>query len=251
MKARKLLSAFLLSGLLVLLARIPSHALALSDLENLVRRGVRDTGTASQRYSDTIIDDLLNEGQRQVVSDSWCILNTTFYVLTSGTSYYNLPNDFLAIRQVNFRDSSAHNKTLDEKSDRQISQENPDWIRQSGPPINYVVRYSTSNASTLSISYIPIPTTSSTGTVTIQYFAQVTDLSSDSDIPYNSLRYLYPYHDILADYAIYKLKLIEGMTSEAQAYLQIYTAKLQLMDSKFKNMPNFFPSVGAASTGTR
>lgn len=228
----------------------PGRALTLSDLKTEIRRNVRDTSTSStlQRYSDGLIRSFINEAQKDVVNDTWCLQNTTFYVLTAGVTYYALPSDFLAVMQVNYRESTGRIRGLDEVSKRALFQQNPDWARQAGPPVNYFTQYSTQAATTLDIVYVPIPTSASTGTAIIDYYSTVTDLSDDSDVAFNGLRHLYPYHHSIIDLVSYRISMIEGDVSAAEVYLKMYAGRVQTMMNRFKNSPNYLPSVGAVGS---
>ncbi len=231
-----------------------AHALTLGDMKVQIRQRVNDRADPKLRYSDSVLNGFINEAQKDVVNDTWCLQNTTFYMLAAGTTYYNLPNDYLAIMQVNFRESNGRIRSLEEKSKRALFDENPDWARQTGTPVNYFTQVSTSGTSvntTLQIVYIPIATSASTGTAIIDYYSQVTTLASDSDVPLNGFRHLYPYHHAIVDLVTYRIKMIEGKAEEAKAYFELYSARIQAMVNRFQSSPNYFPNVSAATSRTR
>ena len=77
------------------------------------------------------------------------------------------------------------------------------------------------------------------------YYAQATDLSSDSDVPFEGYRHLYQYHDTLWLYVTYRIKLLEGKTTEADVYHTLYESKIARMISNLGQRPNYNPSVKA------
>ena len=244
MKKRFLLLAFLLF--------IPwtIKAQTLSQIRTEVRRNIRDTASDSSRYkfSDSLLTDLANNAQREIVNATWLCDKTSTYVLLGRTTYYDLPNDLIAIFQVEFKNSGGQTIELNETSLKQLYDKNPDWTRQTGTPVEYVVRQPTSTATTaLSISYIPIPTNTSTGTVTIRYYNQVADLSADADIPYDGRRHLYPYHYAIVDHVTARIKLIEGRSDEATLYIQLFQNDISVLRDRIGRAPNYNPSFGVGT----
>jgi hypothetical protein len=224
-----------------------AHALTLSEIETNVRRHVDDTASSSslQRYSDTIIDAVVNEAQREVVNQTWCVSSSTGYSLTAGVTYYALPTDFIATKNVIFQDRSNNVYVLKQVLPRTYLGQNPNYEKSSSggqSPTNYQIRDSTSGAATQEISYIPVPTTSSTGTVRVDYYKRADDLSSDSDVPFDGDYSLYSYHDLIVYYTASRLFLMEGNVNAAAVYSQLYQSGLALMKEKFGVNPDYVPS---------
>jgi hypothetical protein len=237
-----------LSGLLLFVG--VAHGMTLAEIETQIRRNVRDTSTtvSLQRYSDTSIDNLINEGQRVIVNQTWCLDSATGYVLTSGTSQYVLPDDFLAVKYARFKDQSNNTFILEEKNERSFIITNPTWEKQGGKPVQYFVRSSTSTGTPDEISYYPIPnTTSSTGTVTIDYYKQATDMTTGTDVPFDGLKSMIPYHYSLVDYVTMRILLLEGNSNEATLYNQMFSTELAVISSKFGSKPNWSPSFSAGT----
>lgn len=224
-----------------------SYALTLSDIETQVRRNIRDTDSSIQRYSDTILDAVINEAQDVVVNETWCLRLSTAITLVAGTTYYNLPDDFIAVYQVNFLDNSNQWGEMEQISEKVLYDTNPDFEHGgANAPTEYFIRYSTSGGNNLQFGVNPIPSTTSTGTVRIDYHNQATDMSSDSDVPFDGLLHLYPYHDTLWSYATFRIKVLEGKTDEADVYAKLYDRKVEIMKERFKTHPNYNPSIKGA-----
>ena len=237
-----------LVGLFLLMAGT-AHGLTLSDIETQIRRNLRDTSTDTslQRYSDAVIDSLINEAQRDVVNQTWCLDASTGVVLTVNTTFYYLPTDLIAVKSARFTDSSNNTYVLEEKNERSFRQNNPDWQKQTGKPVNYFVRDATDTATAYQVAYYPIPgAVSSTGTVNIEYYSQATDLDDDTDVPFDGKRFMYPYHEVLVFYPTYRLKMTEGQTNDATLYFQVYKTGIDAIMSKLNSKPNWSPSFGVA-----
>lgn len=222
-------------------------ALTLSDAETEVRRLIRDTATSVslQRYPNATIDSFLNQAQKEVVTATWCLQASTSVVLSAATTYYSLPSDVIAVKLVRFKDSTSRTRNLTETSYKALYENNPDYERQTGPPMQYILRYSTSAGTSLQIAFLPIATTSSTGTATVDYYDQATDLSSAGDVLLNGFSTLIPYHESVVYQAVSKIKMIEGDTASAGAYLQLYQASIQAMNSRLGERPNLNPGASA------
>ncbi len=235
---------------LVLALGLPAlgQALTLSEIRTDIRRNVRDTDATSRRFSDTLLNTLINEVQRDVNNQTWVVEASTSYVLTAGTTFYSLPSDFIAAKRAIFTLNSGSKIQLREDSEKGVVDGSPDFERSSaGAPIRYFVRQSKSGGTALQISYLPVPTSASTGTIRVDYVVQPTDLSSDSDVPFEGQLHLLPYHQALSYGVTMRIKLWKGEVEEAQAYAQLYDRMIQAMVGGTGRMPNFRPSFSGAS----
>jgi hypothetical protein len=231
----------------------PAAALTLADVLTQARRYLRDTAsdTTLQRYSDTYLTDLANAGQRAVVSETWPLNASTTLTLSVGTTYYSLPTDMLGIREVTYQNGTTLvRRNLTETSERSIMQSNSDYERQSGEPTQYFTRPSTASATTLEMAILPVPrTSSSTGTVRVDYYNQATNLSTatTSGVPFDGDRMLYPYHEAIVYYVIWRVKLLEGDTAGAAGYQQLYESAVTVMGGRLGDRPNYTPGFKAAT----
>lgn len=233
-----------------LLGSLPGFSLTLSDIETEVRRHVRDTASDSgrQRYSDTILDSFINETQKDIFNQSWAVEASTSYTLSANTTYYSLPSDFVAAKRVVFKDSRGSATQLREESEKGVIDGSADYERSSsGQPTRYFTRQSKSGGTALQISYLPVPTSASTGTIRVDYVALPVEMSSDSDIPFNGLLYLYPYHQAIVWGTAFKIKLLEARADEATLYAQLYDRAVQVLKDNVGKLPNFRPSVSGGS----
>ncbi len=211
-----------------------AHALTLSELRAQVRIRIKDANASRQRYTDVQINALLNESHRDIVNATWVIAKSTSFALVSGTTYYLMPTDVIDIQRVTFRDVPLKEISFQGQDGQTASA----WELSGGLPSRYF-----QDATQVGyIGFYPWPnSTSSTGTVKMQYYAEANTLSSDSDIPFdNQNRYL-PYNDLLTIFTCYKIFLLEGETAKSDAYAKEYENRLALMRDRVRSKPNYMP----------
>ena len=231
-----------------LLSAGQSFALTLSDIETQIRRNVRDTAASGNRYSDAILDDWINEAQREIVNMTWSVSASTNIALVAGTTYYSIPDDFITPYLVLFTETGEDTIQMKERLEGSLYDDNPSFENtSSGSPTEYFLRQSLSGGNNLQIGFIQVPTSSSTGTVRVDYFAYADDLSSDSDVPFGGLLHLKPYHYSLVNHVTAKIKALEGKTNEADFYRQEFEKGISIMDQRLKEAPNYRPGVRAAT----
>ena len=216
-----------------------SYADSLAELRTQTRRYLKDNGATLQRHSDDSLNDLINEGQKDAVNRTWAIEDVETITLVGQTTYYSLASDMIAIRQVYFVNSSGSNTTLEEVMERSLRQSNPDFEADIGSPTEYFVRQSTSGANPLEIGIRPIPASVTTETVQYYFFTQATALSSDSDIPFDGVSHLIPYHHILSYYAAARIYLLEGNLNRATGFNTLYESGVNIMRDRIGQSPNF------------
>lgn len=234
------------SYLLALLAfGLPAvgHSLTLAQLETQIRRAVHDTSSDSnlQAYSDTALDGWINDAQREITNLTWCVQKSTSYVLSAGTTYYALPSDFIAVvnGKALFEDNGGQQYQLQEFSEPRIYQTEPDFENtSSGSPSHYFLRYPGDSDDNMEIAYLPIPTTTSTGTVTLWYYYQPADLSSDSDVAFDGFNHLLPYHYAIVDHVVARIKALEQQGDQAQYWLKEFERVVTTMLDRLGRAPN-------------
>ena len=217
-----------------------SEARQLSDLRSDVRVLISDSGGIGARYrfTDTQITDLLNECQRDAVAQTWPLIKATNIALVAGTTYYGLPNTFLAVKRVTWR-----NRVLPEKSPVSLDS-TKEWETVSGVPQNYFITF----ASRTTIGIYPWPAdSSSTGTIKIDFYSQADDLSATTDQPFNNVREFYPMHHALAYCSASRLAAIDGQGDVAGLYLQLYIQTLSRLGGTAMGRPSYTPSITPSS----
>lgn len=221
---------------LFLMLAFSSHALTLSDLRTQARVLISDSGAATSRYrfTDAQVNEFVEECQDEAVAQTWPIMKSVGIELSAGTTYYSLPNSFLAIKRVTWR-----NRVLSEKSPVSLDQ-TKEWETISGTPLNYFMTFS----SRTMIGIYPFPADStSTGTVKVEFFAQADDLSASSSVPFNGIREFYPIHSVLAYCAAARMAAIDGQANLIPFYQQIYTQGVIRLAGVAMARPSNNPSI--------
>lgn len=237
---RPFLHTVLIVGALLGLFGGQAGALTLSEIRTQIRLHTKDVGTSSTRqtYSDSQLNTLINEAQRDVINASWAIQKQTTVELVSGTTYYDLPTDVMEITRVTWLDRNLKETTFQEED---AAASNSAWERTGGAPDSYFQDPSQPDK----IGFQPYPNSAtSTGTVKIFYIAYASDLSSDSDVPFNALDRMVPYHDLLIFYPCFKIFLIQGNQVKFQTYAQWYESRLLSFRDKYGTKPNYNPGFG-------
>jgi hypothetical protein len=225
-----------LLALIFLLGFVPSaRALTLTQMITAVRRNVRDTSstTTLQRYSDSLITDFLNEGQRDFAAETFLIERSTAIATTASIAYYALPTNFLSVAQA-YNLVSTTTVDLERVTRAFVYEQNPDWATITGSPTQYWIRNDETQSIQSQIALYPVPTGASTGTLTVHYYARPTDLSAASDVPFDNMQHLDSYNHALIFYATGRLKLAEGKGDEAEAYMNLYNSLIENASDRFR-----------------
>lgn len=180
--------------ILVLLVLFSSNVYALSLLEirNQVRRNVEDLNITSalESWTDTELNFLINQGQREICDETYCLYTSSSITTVAGTQEYTLDSDIQFVDRVIYDNLPLVKKTIQEL-DREIST----WLStSSGTPTSYYIDYEKKR-----VGVYPKP---GTGTLILYHQMIPTDLSSDADIPFNTVYKYYPYHHVIIDYVL-------------------------------------------------
>lgn len=235
---------FLKIVLLGLLAALPhsAGALTLSDIRTNARTLVQDSGTATSRlrFSDAKIDEFSNECQREAVGTVYPLMESYQFELVAQTTYYSLPNNFLAVKRLTWK-----GRVLPEKSPVNLDQ-TKEWESISGTPINYFVTFS----SRTKVGIYPFPAdSSSTGTIKVDYYSQADEMDDSADVPFNGVREFYPFHHMITYCAASRMAAIDGQGSLAAMFMQIYVQSLARLSSVAMSRPAYSPAVTPNNQG--
>ena len=226
--------------LTLLVLASPSFAITLSTARSDCRVLIKDTGPSRTRFSDAQLLRFLNEGQKDLVQFAKPIRKSTQFELVSGTTYYSAPANFLAPIRVT-RSYQLLSEQSVQSLDKQIS-----WQTVRGLPISYFVNHSSRSL----IGFYPFPdAATSIGTIRMEYSAQATDLSADSDEPFNGIVELQPYGYLLPFYCAYRASLIDNEVTQAQAYYAEFKRGSDMLASDAFSRPNYKPGAVGGTSG--
>lgn len=200
---------------------------------------IKDTSTTRQRYTDAQLTNIINEGQRDVVNNTWCIEKTLTFNTVAGTTYYALPTDYIVVNRITSNYLNTPETTLIQMDSLNG---NTSWETQANRiPQAYFIDHSQPN--NMDIGIYPYPQDNlSTTTIRMKYEAMVGDLVNPTDLAYSGEYHLQTYADLLTYYTAYRIYIIEGEADKATAYGQEYAARLKVMDANVGKKPNYNPS---------
>ncbi len=230
----------MIRALFAALLLIPASAGAITKATLLAdcRVLVKDGGATRNRFTDAQLLRFLNEGQKDLVQYAKPIRKAYSFELVSGTTYYSAPSDFLTVIRL-----TRSYQVLQEQSIQALDKQQQ-WQTVGGLPINYFVNHSSRTL----IGFYPFPnTTNSTGTIRVEYSAQATDMSSDSDQPFNSIVELSPYGYYISLWCAYRASLVDQQIANAQAYYAEYKRGSDLLAADAFSRPNYRPGAVGGS----
>lgn len=232
-------AVILLSLLLAPLAGI--HALTAAEIISRARVMLRDNSsdTTRQRYSDAELLNWANDAQREANGFAWVLQSSYTFTLRGGTTEYFLPSDFQAPWRVIYK-----NKKLDQTSFNQLDAESAGWTTTSGEVQRYYLYLATSPV----IGFYPAPVSTSTGTATVYYLQQPTDMTSTSQTPWNGWAQLAPYHSGIAYFLAYRGLWTVGEVDLANRYLEEWNQWISVMKAGLMQAPDFNPGFGGRRT---
>jgi hypothetical protein len=233
----KRLKATLLAFVLLCVGAGPSLALDLEDLITQVRRNVRDTGTSLQRYSDAVITDYLNEGQRDALNQTWALNRMVTITLISGNQEYDLPDDCLKVFRVSRPDFILREVKIS-AMDRDVPTNWDGTSTSSGSVQSWIVEPPQPGTNQDRIAFSPFPNSLSDAVdLRVWYYALADDLALATDIPFDGEVELYSYHDLLGHYATFKILATEAHFDKAKVFAELYDAGIETMLENYGNKP--------------
>jgi len=216
------------------------EALTLSQIRAEARYLVNDAQSTRQRYTDTQITSWANEGQKLIDVLSQCQRKRYEFDTIVGTTYYAMPSDFITTMRVKYEDMPLPEVSL------AALDKNPTWDTDTGSPLKYFVDFTTRGV----IGIYPFPgVATDTETIKVDYIAYSTEMSSDSDEPFDAVNEFDAFHYALVYYCAYKMSIMDENAKDAQLFFQMFGSLVQNMRGVCVNRPNYLPNLMPAGYG--
>lgn len=199
-----------------------------------IRRKVFDkikTGV-DNKWTDAEIRTAINDAQNEICDATWCLNNTITGTLAARTTTYILTDDVFDVYRV-----IVGTMTIQRYDKSTLDAEYPEWHKHlhSGYPSVYTLVRSTtvvklefypanSASKAISVDYIEIPD-------------QFTATTSTATYPFNQIKRLYPYHDLIVLRASSLLLLEKNETDFYTIYAAEYFNKLANMEQTIRMKP--------------
>ncbi len=211
----------------------------LSSLITDARVLARDASSSTrQRFTDAQITELLNQGQREAIAGTHCIVLSTQFQLSPGTTYYPLPSNFTSVTRVTRSKYGA----MTEKSPAALDGQSRGWELAGGTPTYYFLNFSSRGL----VGFATWPVTSSdTDTIKVEYYAQANDLANSTDIPFNGIGELYDYHHALPYFAAAVMSSVDSLFTQSTGFMTLYSSVITTMKSRCLERVNYSPSAVA------
>jgi hypothetical protein len=190
-----------------------------------------DTGV----ISNTNLDLLANDAVLDITRRTDCLQNYADQDVTASTQTYDTPSDSIKILGVYYGGSSNWEKLSCVTMDFLANEIDTDWLTATGTIYAYFF------AERNKIGLYKIPTSAEAGTnyLRIYYVEQPDALVNDSDIPFNSVTNLYPYHELIILYLMFKVKQIVGKFEQSNQIEANYLIKCREMKVELKKLDDF------------
>jgi len=202
----------------------------------------QDSSADRQQFTNTILLSYISDGQREANSYAWLLQKRYSFILTAGTTEYALPSDFMATQRVIYRKGTGNTYIkLDQTSFNQLDADSAGWMGISaGTPTRYYVYLTTSPV----IGFVPPPSTTSTGTIQVDYIGNTIDVSATSDTPFSGFNILTPYHPGLVYYVTCRAYRTLEEFDTAQPFCDEWNQYILMMKSGTLKQPDFNPGFG-------
>jgi len=216
------------------------------EIRSAVRTRIHDHG-AGQRWTDSELFKLMTIAQIDIMNHTWALHKSTDFVLVSGTTYYDLPDELIQFKRVTIDHRNIYEKTIT-SLDGQFR--NSRWQETGGTVKNYFMNLALDNQ----IGFYPFPNSvSSTGTVRIDYISKAINSVADIDIDnvgdslFNGMNEQFAYYEpLLIDWMCWQIFLIEGDMDRSDRYQAYYESRLKNMMNLVGSRPNYNPGVSGA-----
>lgn len=222
--------------LLVFLGITNVWSLTVSEMYLEIRRNIKDTSTDInyQKWSNTELLQRINIFQEDIAVKTFCVSTITFITTSGGTREYYYPSDFLALKQVSYLiNGSTFYRKIDYRSVSENNLNRPQWENDAtgGNPLTWFDR-----CDMFGLDMVPSSTYAGTNKVRLEYYCRPVDLVNDSDIPFNGVISLYPFHQLIC-WGVSALCLVNEEDNAATYFEQKYSIGLQQLYSILSNIP--------------
>ena len=76
----------------------------------------------------------------------------------------------------------------------------------------------------------------------MEYYTDVTDMSADSNQPFEGINELYGFHHALAYYAAHKAAVVDGRFKAAETFYGMFELLAKKMEENCRARPSYLPS---------
>ena len=213
------------------------HAIELNfgDIKQMTRELIRDTDEP-YRFSDVKISSYVNIGQSEISMLTWPLVGVKEYTIEPGRKKYAFDSDMVVMQRL-----TVDNALLPATSIEELDRNGSDWEvnMSTGRAENYYVNHTT-------FSYIGFDVfidTNDYTSFTAYYTKMPDDMVSNTDVPFDSMARLRPYHFALVLWTASILSIQAGNKDNYSLYYSMYVDRMKLMEPTIRLTPDYFPNM--------
>lgn len=209
------------------------------EIITIIREKVNDSDTVNSRWSDAILIPNINEAELEFIRRTRAQKSQYYITTTTSAKEYTLPSDWLNSNRVSYAiipltSSTTNYKKLEYWTMAGLDEKYSNWENGDlGSPTRYYYRGQ-------SIGLYPAPSTSYDGEnyLKIDYNAKSSTMTGNTDIPYDDISYLYPYHKAIVWYVCHLCMIDTGNLDLANYFMGLFEKMVQECKEEGNNMPD-------------
>ena len=208
------------------------HAKTLAELRAAERYKLNDSTVTSHSpyWTDAELNIRNNDIQRQIAQYTRCMYVSSIATPVAETKEYSIPPNCISIDRVSFLQttSTTSYRKVEAITMGGLDVKIPTWENNtSGKPLYYYER-----GDKIGFDRPVSATYASTDAIKIDYYKYPTNMTTDSDEPFEGIDYLELYHDVIVLGVVAMCKEDEGKGNEAANITAKYIAGINgMMDS--------------------
>ena len=204
--------------------------MTLADILLEIKRSCKEPSVGGH-WTDTELLRRINIKTKQIVRYTGCLQKVdTSTTSVSGTQEYTKPSTCMRLTRVLFDSKKIYNIPISELDGMSAAGAiSHPWTDDSGTPTHYYERID-------KIGLYPNP--DSAETITLEYIYSPTDLSTSTDIPFDSVTYLYDYHNLIVFGVLYDCFLEDGNEAMFQEHKKNYQQGMEDLRRQMLSKPD-------------
>lgn len=168
-----------------------------------IRRLIKDVDTTNPRWSDTVLNSRIDIAHDEIASLTKCIPYRYTANLVANTAEYEMPSYYIDADVVMYLDDESIKIDIEKKTEDELSEMDSQWRSRSGTPKYWYQRINY-------IGLVPYPTTAKTNGLIVDMSKIPTAFTLDTDIPFDEVKELYPFHKALCYHVALACALDDG-----------------------------------------
>ncbi len=208
---------------------IANDGFNLGQLREQARYMVRDTDSSNYRWGSTLLNERFAMAEEEFCTRTESVRTQGYIVTVTSQTEYSLPTGWIKTNRVSraikpLRTSTTRYTQIDYVTmDWLDNDKNRPYFEDSNPdvPQRYYI-----NTFSRKIGLDPPPNVTYTGSNLIkhEYTIISSTMSSDTDMPFDDIEYLYPYHKALLYFVVSMCDRDSGKDQSAISWMQVFDA---------------------------